>query len=364
MKRTKWLMSVLAVMLMLTACNKDDDTPDKPQEAKGVPMLVTIVFEPGQLGAMCTNDYLQLDVHTFANEHPDSVVGSFICLRTFERTRVAIQEWAEAGKDAPGSEHRLLILTSPELMRCMKGVTLRENDQVLMLRTWLDDAKAVGPAGRTHVLNLSYAKAVRQAVERYNANYQEIYADTLDSFSQKECGPYKIYRTFCSVHVADSIVETLHELFPEKKIGYPFDNTNEDTGLYDIMNWGLGEIDEQQDQCNWSEMVFIMSWATWVDPISEGVFCQPIQFVDYGVFTRSYEWYWITHGYNDEQPQCVIIGEYGNIEEKLDYIVPKYNLKSWLSRWLANPDNMPEEEWGEAPRLTIWEEFESYQGKQ
>ena len=60
----------------------------------------------------------------------------------------------------------------------------------------------------------------------------------------------------------------------------------------------------------------------------------------------------------------MIIGEYGNIEEKLDYIVPKYNLKSWLSRWLANPDNMPEEEWGEAPRLTIWEEFESYQGKQ
>jgi hypothetical protein len=161
---------------------------------------------------------------------------------------VAIQEWAEAGKDAPGSEHRLLILTSPELMRCMKGVTLRENDQVLMLRTWLDDAKAVGPVGRTHVLNLSYAKAVRQAVERYNANYQEIYADTLDSFSQKECGPYKIYRTFCSVHVADSIVETLHELFPEKKIGYPFDNTNENTGLFDIENWGLGEIDEQQDQ--------------------------------------------------------------------------------------------------------------------
>ena len=205
---------------------------------------------------------------------------------------------------------------------------------------------------------------MRQAVERYNANYQEIYADTLDSFSQKECGPYKIYRTFCSVHVADSIVETLHELFPEKKIGYPFDNTNEDTGLYDIMNWGLGEIDEQQDQCNWSEMVFIMSYVTWMEPFIDDTFCQPIQFVDYGVFTRSYEWYWITHGYNDEQPQCVIIGEYGNIEEKLDYIVPKYNLKSWLSRWLANPDNMPEEEWGEAPRLTIWEEFESYQGKQ
>ena len=33
MKRMKWLMPVLAVMLMLTACNKDDDTPDKPQEA-------------------------------------------------------------------------------------------------------------------------------------------------------------------------------------------------------------------------------------------------------------------------------------------------------------------------------------------
>ena len=358
MKRLKWLMPVLAAMLMLTACNKDDDTPDKPQEAQGVPMLVTIVFEPGQLGAMCTNDYLQLDVHTFANEHPDSVVGSFICLRTFERTRVAIREWAEAGKDAPGSEHRLLILTSPELLRCMKNVTLRETDHVLMLKTWLDDAKAVGPAGRTHVLNVSYAKAVRQAVERFKVNYQEDYADTLDYFAKKEYGPYKIYRTFCSVHVADSIVETLHELFPEKKIGYPFDNTNENTGLFDIENWGLGEIDEQQDQSNWSEMVFIMAYSTIVDPLSEGVFSQPIQFVDYGVFNRTYEWYWITHdGYGGEMPQCVIIGEPGNIEEKLDYIVPKYNLKSWLNRWLANPDNMPEEEWGDAPSLTIWERW-------
>jgi len=354
MKRTKWLMSVLAVMLMLTACNKDDDTPDKPQEAKGVPTLVTIVFEPGQLGAMCTNDNLQLDVLTFANEHKESVAGSFICLRTFERTREAIKEWAEAGKDAPGSEHRLLILASPELLRCMKGVTLRETDHVLMLRTWLDDAKAVGPAGRTHVLNLSYAQAVRQAVERYKVKYLEDYADTLDYFAKKEYGPYRIYRTFCSVHVADSINETLHALFPEKKIGYFFDNTNELTGLFDIQNWGLGEIDEQEDQCNWSEMVYIMSYTTIWNPLCEEVFCQPIQFVDYGVFNRTYEWYWITHGYNGEQPQCVIIGEPGNVDKQLDYIVPNYNLSSWLSRWLANPDNMPEEEWGVAS-LTIWE---------
>jgi hypothetical protein len=151
--------------------------------------------------------------------------------------------------------------------------------------------------------------------------------------------------------VADSINETLHELYPEKKIGY---NTNENTGLFDIENWGLGEIDEQEDQCNWSEMVYIMSYATIWNPICEDVFCQPIQFVDYGVFNRTYEWYWITHGYDGEQPQCVIIGEPGNIKQQLDYIVPNYNLSSWLSRWLANPDNMPEEEWGVAS-LTIWE---------
>jgi hypothetical protein len=108
---------------------------------------------------------------------------------------------------------------------------------------------------------------------------------------------------------------------------------------------------------NLSEDAFLLGYTHWVNPITvTNVFCQPIQFIDLGVFNRSYEWYWITTraGF-DNWPQAVIIGEPGNTEEKLDYIIPKYNLRSWLERWLATPDDMPEEEWAPKAKFSVWE---------
>ena len=161
-KKLNMLFVLLPMLLVFGSCNKDDDASDVPQEARGVPMRVTIVFEPGQLGAMSTNDFLQLDVQQFGSDHKDSVSASFICTRTFELTAMAIKEWAADDlQKSPGTDHRLLILTSPELLRCLKGVTLRDDDQVLVLKTHLADAKAAGPEGRTHVLNVSFSDAVR-----------------------------------------------------------------------------------------------------------------------------------------------------------------------------------------------------------
>ena len=101
MKKMKWLMSVLAVMLMLIACNKDEDSsdilplPEKPETT--APMEVAIVFEPGQLGSMCTNDYLLKDVEDMANAYPDSLVSTFICRSNY----------SETDKDAVGERKNL-----------------------------------------------------------------------------------------------------------------------------------------------------------------------------------------------------------------------------------------------------------------
>lgn len=358
------LIFLFALLLMLplafASCSKDDDTSGTPQQEKGLPMRVTIVFEPGQLGAMITNDYLQLDVREFGNDHKDSVATSFVCMRTFELTAMAVKEWAADDlQKSPGTEHRLLILTSPELLRCLEGVVLRETDHVLLLKTHLADAKAIGPDGRTHVLNVSYSDAVRQVVQRRKEYFEEAFADSVKekNIVQKEFGPYMIVREFTTILVADSLNETLQEMFPEKKIGYANQGNLYTLGEFDIENWCLADVDEKEDMSNLSEQAFVLAYTTWMNPITQdNVFCQPMQFIDLGVFNRSFEWYWITSRYDyDIWPQSVIIGEPGNTEEKLDYIIPKYHLKSWLERWLTTPDDMPEEEWGPKAKLSVWE---------
>ena len=338
---------LLLALVFLAACNTDDDSPSTPQapEAKQTPPLeVTIVFEPGHLGAMCTNDFLLTDVQELADAHKDSLTSSFICMTTFKETQQAVKDWAASAYGADKREHRLLILTDPVLMKVLNGLQLQETDHVLLLKTWLEEAKQVGPAGRTHVLNISYANAVRKAVERRNAIYMKEYADKMDSFRKIEGGPYRVYRLNDEIHYADSIVETLRKIVPE------------DTWYYNIEESALILEDEYEDLYGISEEVYMDAHFIWLNPLTEeGELCMPVHFIDYGVFNRSYEWYWITHRESPWKPQCVLIGEAGNNEELLDYIVPKYNLKSWISRWMARPDTMPEEEWSGEAKFYMWE---------
>lgn len=338
---------LLLGLVCLAACSKDDDTskPQTPEDSQTIaPLQVTIVFEPGHLGAMCTNDYLLMDVEELVNTHKDSLVSSFICMTTFNETKQAIKDWASLAYGADKRQRRLLILTDPALMQVIEGVQLQETDHVLLLKTWLEEAKQVGPAGRTHVLNISHANAVRKAVEHRNAIYMEDYADIIGSLNKIEKGPYRVYRLNDGVHYADSIVETLREIVPE------------DTWFYNIGESALIEEDEYEDLYGISEEVYMHAYFIWNEPIDEKEMCMPVQFIDYGVFNRSYEWYWITHRDSPWKPQCIIIGEIGNSEEPLDYIIPKYNLKSWITRWMANPDAMPEEEWSGEAKFSIWEE--------
>ncbi len=357
MKKMKWLMPVLAVMLMLIACNKDEDSsdiqplPEKPETT--APMEVAIVFEPGQLGSMCTNDYLLKDVEDMANAYPDSLASTFFCRNNYAETNQALKLWASQAYGTDKRRHRLLILTSPSLARAMEGVQLQSSDHLLMLRTYADSAKQVGPAGRSYVLNVSYADAVRQAVAYRSKLTLEEFADTLAS------GNYPIEHKITIMNFddrmcyADSLVETLLEIFPEKKAGRAFD-----VGLNDISISSM-DLSRATQSSYLSEVAYTMAYFIWEDPVSymkSGYFRVPIQFIDWGTLNRSYEWYIMTHLNSPWKPQAVVIGEYDNNHLPLDYIVPKYALKSWLLRWMAHPYDMPEEEWSGKAVFSRWQE--------
>lgn len=341
--------AMLSQLILLAACHSNDDLSDITPALKApAPMQVTIVFEPMQLGAMITNDYLLMDVETTANGHKDSLSSNFICMSNYAETREALKEWAAMVYGADKRQHRLLILTDPALASLMEGLQLQETDHLLMLKTWLDDAKQVGPPGRTHVLNVSCANAVKRAVERRHDAYMEEYADRLDSIENIEYGPFEIVR-LNEINYADSINETLKEMFPEK--GWDGDDP---FGINVIVS----NFSEQPDVSDINEYVYLFAYIMWFDPIRNNgkTLRQPIQFVDWGSFNRTYEWYWITHRESPWRPQSFIIGEPGNSNEPLDYIIPKYDLASWINRWMAHPDNMPEEEWGSPAKLDLWEE--------
>ena len=355
MKRIKWLMPVLAVMLMLIACNKDEDSsdilplPEKPETT--APMEVAIVFEPGQLGSMCTNDYLLKDVEDMANAYPDSLVSTFICRSNYSETNQAIKTWASQAYGADERRHRLLILSDPALAYAMDGVQLQPTDHLLMLKTRLDDARKLGLDGRTHVLNVSCANAIRQAIEYWHQQYLEVYADTIASVTQIE-NRLRITRLNRDVNYGDSIIETLLEMFPEKKVGIALYVEWNDIGIDGL---DLKAMKSPYD----SEMFYLLAFLSVAGPdplsrIDQGILTEIIEFTDWGAFNRSYEWFWLTH--RDTPSFNILIGEYDNNNLQLDYIVPRYELKSWLTRWMNHPDNMPEEEWSGKAIFSPWRE--------
>lgn len=338
---------LLLTIALLAACSKDDDSPDVQPTAEAalttVPMQVAIVFAPGQLGSMCTNDYLLTDVEELANANKDSLSCIFICRNKLTETKQAISDWATTAYGASKHRQRLLILTDPYLTQALEGVQLQATDYVLLLKTRLADAKQAGPAGRTHVLNISYADAVKQAVERRHDFFMQEYADSIDFDTEVKYGPFKVFRLNENVSYADSIVETLRTFVPD------------DMWEHNIQEAPLIPSGENNDLYGISEEVYTNAYFTWLNPLSvEGELHQPIQFVDYGIFNRSYEWYWISHRDSPWKPQGVIIGEYGNSTVEMDYITPKYDLKSWITRWMARPDNMPEEEWSGKAVFSKW----------
>lgn len=346
MKRNDFLIFLLLIAVSLvSSCSSDDESDNLTDGASSsvAPLQVTIVFEPGQLGDKGTNDLLQREFFNFADAHKDSAATTFVSLPTYKATIQAVRDWAAGTYEVNGQwsmpngqkaahRHRLLVLTSPALGQVLTGLTLRETDRVLMLSTPLAEAKKIGPAGRTHVMNISLAAGVNRFLDRVYRYFGQFY-DMVDAAKIHD-GPFRIYH-LDDVLYADSISEAIHKRFPSLP-------DNEDGILAtSIVKPDDAEKDEQQDIA-----YMLAALLHSADGDTEGLTAddlwQSAAVVSLGIANQSYDYYFFTHRTN---VNSLLVGERTNVDSRCDYVSPRFPLQAWLTAWAADPENRPEEEW-------------------
>ena len=113
MRKTKrWGLLLLAVLLV-AACSKNEDSdpqPDPSQTVKKAPLLMNVMFAPGQLGDKGYADNVMEGVNALLGN--DSLEVRFIAPRNLEDA----QRWIKTSATSystEGYERRLLVLTEP-----------------------------------------------------------------------------------------------------------------------------------------------------------------------------------------------------------------------------------------------------------
>lgn len=318
------------LLLPLASCSNDDSPSDNEAPA-AVPYQVTLVFEPGELGDNSTNDLLLGEFTDFASSHKDRVATQFISLPTTAATAQAVKDWCSSSYDSTPYEHRLLILSTPALASMLRSLQLRPTDHVLLLSTPLADAKKVGPAGHTHVMNISLADGVNRFLDRVYRYYCQFY-DLFDP-SEIHDGPFRIYH-LNDVSYADSVSEAVHKRFPTMADG--------EEGIYEVnMNTADAPITDTHDAA------YLLASSLFdadgnIDGFTDNGIWQSAAIVSLGTANQSFDYFFFSHR---KSIGNLIVGEPTNVDSRCDFVSPHYPLKAWLESWTSAPDAQPEQVW-------------------
>ena len=317
------------LLLTLASCGNDDS--DITPAPTAVPLQVTIVFEPGELGDNSTNDLLLSEFTDFASSHKEKAATQFISLPTTAATLQAIKDWGASTYNATAYEHRLLVLTTPALASLLNAVQLQSTDRVLMLSTPLADAKKAGPAGRTHVMNVSLADGVNRFLDRVYAYYNQFH-DIYDA-SEYHDGPFRIYH-LDNVTYADSISEIVHKRFPSIADG--------EDGIFEVNI--ITADDPKNDKFNLAYLLAssLHELDGTLNGLTDDGIYQSAAIVSLGTANQAFDFYFFSH---HTSMGNLIVGEPTNVDTRCDFISPHFPLKAWLDAWAAAPDGQPEEEW-------------------
>lgn len=326
----KLCLFTLLCLPFLVSCREDEKGG---AEATG-PVEVVLVFEPGQLGDRSMNDRLLTDLTAFGEAHADSVVTTFVSYSSYAETHETLRLWASLGGEGQPLKRRLLVLAAPSLAPLVADVGLQETDRLLLLRTPLADAKAVGPEGRTHVMNVSMRSVIRAFIDREMARYATFY-DAYEPDGIYE-GPFRIIRNHTGVTYADSIVETFRECFPDQPLSDDPDEGIWQSGITDGTDGNLSYVQELA-----YSLAILFDDEESDDDDDE--LHQHISVVDLGVGNLGFEYYYFTHP--ESSTRTLLVGDVLNVDSRLDYATVSLPLKGWLEAWMADPDGRPEEEW-------------------
>ena len=222
-------MLLLAVAFAFVSCSKDEGS-DKGGSPTST-LQVTVVFEPGQLGDLGYADRILRGLQTVESQNEGTIDTKYIYLGDEEKSKKAISQWA-SNRINPFTadkayQRRLLVLTEATQLEWLDGVTLNENDEVLMLNTDKSVISSSALGSRIHVLNISAAASV----EKY-------FSSVVDVCEQRglvdESSSMGMLRWSEDQTYPDSIAETFQKHYGEQK---SFDNYYFDEMLLDNSSW-------------------------------------------------------------------------------------------------------------------------------
>ena len=321
-------VAIMSQLLFLAACNSDEEPTEHPA---AVPFQVALVFEPGELGDNSTNNLLLGEFTDFASAHQGQVSTQFISMPTLSATSKAVSDWCASTYDAVPYEHRLLVLSTPALASTLSNVQLRPTDRLLMLSTPLADAQKAGPAGRTHVMNISLADGVNRFIDRVYRYYSQFY-DLFDP-SEIHDGPFRIYH-LDDVTYADSISETVHKRFPALADG--------EEGIFEVnMITADAPINDTHDAAYLLASGLNDADGT-IDGFTDDGLWQSAAIASLGTANQSFDYFFFTHR---KSIGNLLVGEPTNVDSQCDFVSPRFPLKAWLDAWVTAPDGRPEQEW-------------------
>lgn len=203
-----FLALLLAMVLSLASCSKDEGSGQSGSPTST--LQVTVVFEPGQLGDLGYADRVLRGLQKVESQNEGVIDTKYLYLDDAEKAKKAVASWA-GNRANPFTadknyQRRLLVLTEPVQLDWLEGVTLDENDEVLLLNADKSYIASSSLGSRIHVLNISAAESAEkffniidwlekvQAVETYptlgmlRRTEQENYADSIAETFKKHYG--------------------------------------------------------------------------------------------------------------------------------------------------------------------------------
>lgn len=166
------LSSVMALLLVLAACRKDDETP--PRETEEAPEVeICIFFAPGELGDQGYADRLltgmyQLESLTGGHDH-SNVQLRYVSSNDASAVQNELRHWDNQNTNPftrKPYERRLLVITDPILLPMLEEAPLAPTDEVLVINASNDlfgqipHFDELGP--RLHLLSISAAEAAKK----------------------------------------------------------------------------------------------------------------------------------------------------------------------------------------------------------
>jgi hypothetical protein len=203
--------------------DNDDDNKEPVVEVKsGAQMQAMIVFAPGQLGDKGYADRVMDGINLIDTNQtgPDStkVDLNFISLSNPIFTRRSMEQWLKNpvnGYTGQNYKRRLLVLTEPYMLDWLNEKSLRDSDEVLVLKAIgedVDNYAGIGLGNRLHSLNISASISARRFSQFMDARIAREIERGYESRINKDM--VTLLRLFSNeeVNYRDSLSETLEEL--------------------------------------------------------------------------------------------------------------------------------------------------------